>query len=96
VFIISTISSECSSVGICGPLWEAGSVRSTFFLGRVVLVVTARVASLADGATENCELRLNLGYKEFLYLPLSMRGMSIYTYMYIYRHACIYLYMYYI
>ena len=45
-----------------------------FLLGSVEVCVVAWVASMKSGGKEKCELRLNLGFKEFLYLPVTVKG----------------------
>ncbi len=57
-----------------GPIWEAESINSGILLGRVVVGVVAQVVSMNRGSSEICELKLNLGYEEFLYLPMSVKG----------------------
>ncbi len=57
-----------------GPIWEAESINSGILLGRVVVGVVAQVVSMNRRSSEICELKLNLGYEEFLYLPMSVKG----------------------
>ena len=73
-FKICSISSGPHGFLVGGPIWEAGSISSGLLMGRVVVGVVAQVASINRGSSEKCELRLNLGYKQFLYLPMFVKG----------------------
>ncbi len=73
-FTISSVSTESHSLSVNGPIWEAASVSSGLLLGRVVVGVAAQTTFMNPGSSETCELRLNLGYEEFVYLPMSVSG----------------------
>ena len=75
VFNLTSITSESCSILVTGPTWEAENISQGYLLGTVVVTVIARLSSLKSGGLEECELRLNLGYREYLYLPLAVTSM---------------------
>ncbi len=71
--MITSISDESHTLSVDGPIWEAESVSSGFLLGKVIVGVVAHTLTMKPGCSaERCELRLNLGFEEFVYLPMSV------------------------
>ena len=73
-FKVRSISSKAHTISINSPSWEADSMSGGLLLGSVEVCVVAWVASVKSGGKEKYELRLNLGFKEYLYLPVTVQG----------------------
>lgn len=70
IFNITSITSESRSILVTGPTWEAENISQGYLLGTVTVTVIACLPSVKSEEQVECELRLNLGYREYLYLPL--------------------------
>lgn len=76
IFSLTSITSDGHSVAVKGPVWEAGNISQGFLLGTVCVTVIADMPSVGYREQTGCELRLNVGFKEFLYLPLTVKSMQ--------------------